>query len=823
MICFLVSKGFGQERGKQRGRGVIEFLSLWAFLSALLNIYLGVNMIRADRNALANRLFFIICLGCSLWALTFMVGNYSPDKSVNWIAYKVSALVWCGIPGLFLQFILVLTRQRTPFPRWVVPAAAGAISSVFLYNAWFSVLLYSDFVRVPFGWIGVAPLRSPWPLLYSAYLFVSFATGVVMVIRWGKNAPDRRTRRQSGIIASTIATGVALSGMTDVVLPLLGFRELPSIGSLLFVIWTSGIWYASFKYRFLITSPSVVFDEVLSAIRDLLVFLGSNGAIVRVNAEMAEILGQPPEAIVGRRIESFLTPVDRFPDEKDPKLSANAALLDTSERQMSMHAHRRYLCKTFQGAEIPVTGYIASVNDRSGDPIGTILVARDFRPSLHLMREIDERERAEAGLAAARDNLEITVRERTSQLEEVNQDLREEIEERKRVEELLRQAQKMEVVGQLAGGIAHDLNNLLTPVRGYSDLIENACRKAAPDSPGKLDPGQMLRWATGICNSARRAVDLVQNLLIISRKGARQETTVDFHQLIDDIIGLLSQVIDRSIKVTRRTTTARSTIIADHSQMHSALLNLAINARDAMPCGGSLSFETDAIFPSQLPPDVFVKPALAGEYLRVQIRDTGIGMSDEIKRKLFEPFFTTKEPGHGTGLGLAGVYRTVVNSGGGIRVESAAGTGTCFTLYFPLAMDSVCGVAKSEQPGGRSSKKNILVVDDEELIREMLMDMLSEEGYSVVTKNDGREALDYFSNGFPAIDLVICDLNMPRMGGGEMIDQLRLLRPDLKFIVLTGCGVEEKISKVSALEGLRRLNKPFGVEALLSSVTQELS
>lgn len=799
-------------------------LSIAAFITAVLCLFLGAYAYSIDRQSVGNKLFFIICASCSLWALTFMVGNYSPDKSINWIAYRCSAIVWSVIPSMSLHFILTLTKTRLPVKKGVQFLILYLPATVFLLQAWFGTLLYSDFVRTPYGWIGVTPQNTVWPKIFGIYMALFLFSGVAISFFWGVRSPDEYIKKQSLTFSLSMIVCVGLSVLTDVLFPILGFAAIPSIGSILSLSWVLGCWYAIVHYRMMITSPSVVFDDIIGNIRDLIIFCNPKGIILKVNLEMTQLLQLPEKEIIGKPLATYLTKVPLFKQEHSDGFFISQELSETKSKYFDNNKRQRFHCTLPDETIIPVTGYTAAINDHSNRIVGSIIIAQDIRPHLLLLREISERTLAQAELAQARDCLEAMVHERTSQLEMANQELRREIEERRQIEEQFRQAQKMEIIGQLVSGVTHDLNNLLTPIQGYSEYIEMACARASKQEDAVLDITKMIRWSTGIHNASMRARDLVQKLLTISRKTSPQECAVNIHTVLDDVIHLFAQISKRTITITKTFSDQPCVVMANQSQIHSAFLNLAINARDAMPDGGALSFSTTTLKRAELPTDLLMVTRDDPFFVSATVADTGSGMTPETRANIFEPFFTTKEPGKGTGLGLASVYRTVANYGGNIQVTSSLDNGTSITLFFPQHEEEVIPVSLPQTTTAHrnNSKGTIMVIDDEDSVRSLVTEVLRDAGYTVDEWCESKEAIKHFVDKKDKIDLIITDMNMPVMGGHELIAAMQQYKPEQQFIIMTGYGAGEVFDESIAQSVFANLQKPFELEKLISIVEHAL-
>jgi len=396
------------------------------------------------------------------------------------------------------------------------------------------------------------------------------------------------------------------------------------------------------------------------------------------------------------------------------------------------------------------------------------------------------------------DELESHVAERTHELAAANCELLGQIEERERVEATLRQMQRLEAVGQLTAGVAHDFNNLLTVVLGNIALIEEAIAAAPID--GKL--AQRLSYMRA---AAERGAKLTDQLLSFSRRQRLQPVALDLNEALTDMRDLMQSTIGGSIAIETRLHAGLWPALADPAQLELAVLNLAINARDAMEVGGRLTVRTANV---TLGTPLFPEEPAAGEYVDVCVRDTGTGMSEEVRRKAFEPFFTTKEIGRGSGLGLSQVLGFAQQSKGGVRIESRPGKGTAVHIYLPRAD------ADAERPARAISRKaagystggaRLLLVDDDDAVREVTAAMLSALGYSVVEAGSGGAALDRAKRDC-TIDLAIVDFAMPGMSGIELARRFKQTRPALPILFITGFVDHAVLAGIGEAE---IIGKPF--------------
>ncbi len=379
-------------------------------------------------------------------------------------------------------------------------------------------------------------------------------------------------------------------------------------------------------------------------------------------------------------------------------------------------------------------------------------------------------------------------------------------------EEQLRQAQKMEAIGRLAGGIAHDFNNLLMVISGYADLAL---------SP-KLDDERRRRSVEEIVTAAERATELTRQLVAFSRKQVLQPKVLNFNELVRRVEKLLHRLLPENIVIEVKPETTLLSVRADPSQMEQVLLNLALNARDAMPGGGRLSIETaNLTLPEPLA--VWAGELAGGDYVVVRVCDTGDGILPEAIEHLFEPFFTTKETGKGTGLGLSMVYGIIQQSGGGIAVETFPGRGTTFLVYLPAlalpapAPESIPAV----QPTGRGHEA-VLVVEDNEAVRGFVSESLREAGYAVTESDSPTTALAMLASASQEFDLLLTDLLMPDMDGYELARRASAARPSLRVLYMTGYSDNPKLRQDALITGVDLLEKPFSAAALAAKVREVL-
>ena len=387
----------------------------------------------------------------------------------------------------------------------------------------------------------------------------------------------------------------------------------------------------------------------------------------------------------------------------------------------------------------------------------------------------------------------------------------EDVTDRRQLEDQFRQAQKMEAVGRLAGGVAHDFNNLLMVISGYTEVI-----LAKPDLDDSLrEKGEAIQQA------ADRATTLTRQLLAFSRKQLLELKVVDVNTIVEDMERLLRPLIGENIELITRLASEAGHTRADAGQLEQVLMNLVVNAKDAMPNGGKLIIQTQNIRTDEghRRGPTFIPP---GNYVLLSVRDTGMGMDKETQSRIFEPFFTTKELGKGTGLGLSTVYGIVKQSGGYVLVQSEVGHGSTFQIYLPRVEKVAQNQVAPALHAAAGGSETVLLVEDEESVRELVRDTLAGKGYRVIAADNGEAGLAAAAQHEGMIDLVITDVVMPGMGGREMVRRLAATRDRIKILYLSGYTEDTMVADGAAESGTAFLQKPFTLQHLSRKVREIL-
>jgi PAS domain S-box-containing protein len=385
------------------------------------------------------------------------------------------------------------------------------------------------------------------------------------------------------------------------------------------------------------------------------------------------------------------------------------------------------------------------------------------------------------------------------------------ITEYKKLEDQFRHSQKMEAVGVLAGGISHDFNNILTAIIGYGNLLH---MQLANDDSARHNVEQILA-------AAERAANLVQGLLVFSRKQVIHPQPVKLNLIVKNVEKLLSRLITEDIELRVRLTEAETTIMADTGQIDQILMNLATNARDAMPKGGILTIETMIM---EMDLEFLRKYGFGtiGSYVSISVSDTGTGIDEEGGQRIFEPFFTTKPMGKGTGLGLSIVYGIVKQHNGYIHVLSKPGIGTTFTLYFPLIWAKVEEKSSIPHLPAIGENQTILIADDDMQVRDIIRITLVNSGFKVIEAEDGEIAVRQFAKNSDKIDLLILDIVMPKKNGKDAYDEIRKIREDIKVLFISGYTADVIDQKVGIEKELNIVPKPISPRELLFKIKRTL-
>ncbi len=513
------------------------------------------------------------------------------------------------------------------------------------------------------------------------------------------------------------------------------------------------------------------------------------------NAAYLDWYGLTPQELYGRTIRDVIGEEAYF--LRAPYIaealagrSCSFSLYTTHRDGNNRHALMNYLPR--HGADGAVNGFYIFVIDET------------------------ERKKTEEALRNLNETLEERVSARTEQLAQANQRLQNEMFERERAEDALRHAQKMEAVGQLTGGIAHDFNNMLTGIIGSLDLMQRYIADGRADEIG--------RFTEAAVSSANRAAALTHRLLAFSRRQSLDRKQLNVNELIHSLEDLIRRTKGDPIELKLRLAADLWPVSTDVSQLENALLNLVINARDAMPEGGELLIETANVYLDGS--DITtLEPVKAGDYLMLAVSDNGTGMTPSVRAKAFDPFFTTKPIGQGTGLGLSMIYGFAQQSGGHVSLDSLPGQGTCVRLYLPrlhsLEQEHPA-VAPVRQPVPSATGETVMVVEDDPAVRMLVLDLLRELGYQAFEAEDAKSALPLLESDL-RVDLLVTDVGLPGMNGRQLAEIARQHRPGLKILFMTGYAQKAAERQGFLEDGMDMVAKPFAIELLANKIRTMIS
>jgi PAS domain S-box-containing protein len=626
---------------------------------------------------------------------------------------------------------------------------------------------------------GMAAMRLPGTQHYStplvaASLAVAIAASYAAVVLFLRFRFDRSRRGFWLKVVSAVVMGHAVSGMHFTGMAAVHFEHAPANPSsislppdmlaiavatcaiVILVLVVAGAmldrWAGTLRA---VRESEERFRVMVDAIQDYaIVTIDTRGRINSWNRGAERILGYTAREIVGQSLCRFYADTDRANGERELAIAAREGRFEREGVRVV-------------GKDRPVFANITTtaMRDDRGELIGFVRILRDVTEKLRAEEELRQSERQ------------------------------------------LRQSQKMEAIGQLAGGVAHDFNNMLTAIRGYTDLL----LLETPD----VDSDEALRE---IRKAADRAASLTRQLLAFSRKQMLQPRPVNANTVVGEMESMLRRLLVGDVELVTRLDAQLDQMTVDPAQLEQVVLNLVVNARDAMAKGGRITIETANV---QLDEEFCRSHPTAqpGPHVVLTVSDTGEGMTEEVRRQIFEPFFTTKPRGAGTGLGLSMVYGIVKQSGGHIWVYSEPGEGSVFRIYFPrTSHPAMSAPARVPAVGPHGSSGTVLVADDEEGVRRMVGALLERQGYRVLSACDGVDALELSQRHEGSIDLLITDMMMPRMHGKELGERLSAVRPKIRVLFMSGYADEQIIERGLLDSQMSFIQKPFALSELVAKI-----
>jgi PAS domain S-box-containing protein len=821
--------------------------ALIPLLALFVNGYIWVYVYAQQRRDHVNGAFLLCAAAVGLWVgIEFVTWLELPP---DWSAYLVqlSPAFWLPVSFLFLNFTYaVLARGR------------DRVFHVLLITTLVAVVLSQTTRLVVDGyeWHYWGADEQPGPLFVPFALLVMvvpLSYSLWLLFRASRQTSDPEKRSRYRLILRGGVLSILIGVATDVLPYVLGTSviDLAATGTSVLMLH---IYAAVVRHNLLSLRVETVAEDLFSYSREGVLAADPRGIVTLANDAARRLLAAEHKIEVGGPLPSSLQqtpsedPLELTLGEGDGEsiLAASTAplrrgdvdlgqiyvLRDVTERRRAEQAlrcseerFRIFSETTTEAVFLHRDGVILDANSRFASMVGYDLsevigssVLRFVPPEEHEV--VMARVRAESTeryqtFALRRDGTRFPIESQGGSLDYPGGPVRavsvRDMSETRELETQIRQMQKMEAIGTLAGGIAHDFNNILTGVLGYAELLK------LDSDPG--DP--VFRAADVIERAAARGAELTKQLLGFARVGKLQEAPVDVHELIRGVAALLGRTIDKQITVSQQLEAQHRYVLGDRAQLDQVLLNLGVNARDAMQEAGEILFATEDVELDEAfcRRRVDLRP---GAYLKVTVEDDGYGIPQGIRHRIFEPFFTTKESLGGTGMGLAMVYGAVQNHKGAIEVDSTKGGGTRFVLYFKpteSAGPAEVQALESEPAAGRG---RVLIVDDEEVVRLIASQMLGHLGYETLQAIDGADAISRFEKHKNEIDLVLLDLVMPRMGGPGCFRRLKAIDPSVKVVLSTGYAVDGSVQEIMDEGVAAYVQKPYRLGQLADAVARAL-
>jgi hypothetical protein len=522
-----------------------------------------------------------------------------------------------------------------------------------------------------------------------------------------------------------------------------------------------------------------VYRGILETAADAIIAVDSAGLVVFANAQADRLFGYTSGALVGLAIDMLV------PEPARGAHAARRAGYFSNPRPRPMGAGVELAARRKDGTEFPAEISLSGIQTDEG-----LLVSAAVRDLTDRIATHAERERLKAAA------------------------------EREHLENRLAQAQRLESLGQLAGGVAHDFNNLLGAIMNYTEFVGEEVAAAGRGEVAR-DWASVERDVAQIRRATDRAAQLTRQLLAFARREVVRPQVIDLNDVVNEVEELLRRTIGEHVRLQTTLGECLWPVVADKGQLEQVLVNLAVNARDAMPAGGSLTIDTENLF-------VDDEYAVAhgnvqvGSHVRLRVSDSGTGMAPEVTAHAFEPFFTTKPRGEGTGLGLAQVYGIVTQSGGDVQIYSDAGFGTTVSVLLPATGQQAWAPDVPPEPGHAHGGETVLVVEDEEAMRDVATRILQRDGYVVIAASSGPEALELARDHEGPIDLLLTDVVMPRMLGREVAERMSELRPGLRVLYMSGYAQPVLGDRGVLDDGTHLLEKPFSERQLRARVVDVL-
>lgn len=754
--------------------------------SLVISIAVGIYAFKkADGSAV--RYFAFLTVFEALWTIGNIFELFSPNISQKLFWDNMQWIPTLVMPPVLLAFALRFTgrRLRREPMYWILIVSFSLVLILAAWtDPWLGLMRNSITLELKNG---IAELTYEFtPLHQAANIFVVGVAvwGLVIIFQYLLRAPKLYQTQ-----ISVILIGAALPFVAAMIAVLnLDFGYQRDMMPISFIALNLCIAWGLLGFRLFDVVP-LAREMVIENLTDPITVLDAEDRILDLNPALRRILRlsfkkDPIGQSAWDVFAGWPSLLDRFRAGSDPEGD-----LSLTEGNQTHWFNIR----------------VMQLASRSGHPMGRLVIARN----------ITAEKNSELQLLKHRDELETLVHARTAELASANQRLRAEMEERERIEERMRQGQKMEALGRLAGGVAHDLNNMLVPILNYTQLVLSGMDAS--------DPAHV--QLTQVLKAAERAADLARQILAFSRRQVLQLAPLDLNNVVKDDEAILRRLIGSDIQINVYRSAHSANILADRSQLDQILFNLVVNGRDAMPNGGELTIrvgETE-ISGNESPDDWAIGMPAPGRHFTLEVSDTGVGMDATTRAQMFEPFFTTKAEGKGTGLGLSTVFGIVKQHGAALRVKSELLRGSSFQIFFPQTerpLEQASVSARVEIP--HDATESILVVDDEATVRSIAARILRLRGYNVSEAGSPGDACRFAENLTEPIQLLVTDLVMPGMSGRALADHIRAIRPDIKVLFVSGYSDREMADR-GLLDGNEHyLAKPFTVDSLSKKVREVL-
>jgi PAS domain S-box-containing protein len=735
-------------------------MNLWAFqyLFSLFCCVIAVVTVysRNPRDAV-NRSFCLLCVSLGYWV--FIQFGFSLCRSYQEAArWKNFLAIWPLIVGVGLTFTLQFTeRGRLLKSHWVkgaifIPAIAFATVEIT------TGLIFDTPSENAVGWTVRTRVISPLWITSTTWFVLCLLLMLFFVVHYLQTVSERHKRTQACVLMIALLFA-AVTALRDIAVVLYSV-DIAFLSPTAFALASAVFGYAILKNKLFSLTPMTAAESIVSTMDDMLLLVDTSGEIMTANRAAHDTLGYRDGELIGQpACTLYSAPLPWLEDVCHHHGTPPKKVTDVEVSFVRKNA-----------ATMPVSLSGTAISDENDNIRGVILIGRDITA-----RKQSERETAE-------------------------------------LKTMYYQSQKLESIGRLAGGVAHDMNNILGAIMASALVIKE---EIAPDSIA----GESVDNVLSACYRGR---DLTRNLLGFARRGKYVKSDISINHLVTETVSILKRTISKNINVTTRLEDELSVFEGDLGQIQSVLMNICINAADSIPKAGTVSIETGKtrLDEKRCKKLGEIQP---GNYLQLKVIDTGTGMDAETLRNAFEPFFTTKPMGKGTGLGLAMAYGVVMNHGGAITIESEVGKGTTVTIYFPSTDRSTSPfyhIEKQESGIPHRTRQDtigrtgILLVDDEPLFQSSAQRLIRKMGHEVFIAENGHEALETYEKNRPKISVVLLDMLMPGMSGKDVFYKLKTINPEVKILIISGFDKDENVDTLLSDGANGYLQKPFNSQTL---------